>query len=631
MNDEDDPDNDKMGSGSDSAAPLSGEPLSGVDGGEDDIPPPGVPERRFPIREDRRKGHTTPPDGVERRMWADRRKLRSNEGRERYLDMVQKERVMLMDQGVSRSTEQLLDLAGAGGSSQNEEEGVRDRATGDQLRAILPVQAWLPLSIHLIGLQEGILRIAPLHEMNERQAKALMSTATRSGLVVDRIEVEVWDRAELLDTLRSVHDLSADRTEKTLALWLSDVDNGLLLNQFQRDMMAEALQLRASDVHLLQDNNPETPNWIRYRIDGDVIPMHLLPNDAMARLTTLLKRDAGLNFGDRTTPKDGRFSFTWQGRNIDVRVAAGPQAQDGEKITMRLLDRAALKGFDELFRRHVDVGDYLSQLLSPDMKGGGGLILLSGPTGSGKTTTLYACVQQIDRRRRHVLTIEDPIEYELRYATQWQVRPGMPGGEFADLIRAAMRHDPDYIVIGEMRDGDTVETALRAAESGHTVISTIHADTALQTFERLRSLMPTARERSSTYTLSQQVKAIMNQRLIKTLCQGCAHKVTAGDALEQHELHMLGIDPDSPVRRHNATGCDLCNRTGIMGRTLLLDALMIPLGPSQRDSIYNALMTNVNMIVHEDGVIVHTRREGLVDLVLSGLVDPKAALSNLEG
>lgn len=591
---------------------------------------PDSPERRGE-REDRRRAPGGAPGGIERRMWSDRRKARANEGRERYLDMVQRERSILLDQGVARSTEQLLDLAGVGGAAtQSEEEGVRDRATGDQLRSILPVQAWLPLSIHLIGLQDGILRVAPLHELNDRQLKALVSTANRSGLVVERVEVEVWDRAELLSTLRSVHDLSADRTEKTLAMWLGDVDNGLLLNQFQRDMLAEALQMRASDIHLLQDNNPETPNWIRYRIDGDVIPMHLLPNDAMARLTTLLKRDAGLNFGDRTTPKDGRFSFVWQGRNIDVRVAAGPQAQDGEKLTLRLLDRAALKGFDELFRRHEDVGDYLSQLLAPDIKGGGGLILLSGPTGSGKTTTLYACVQQIDRRRRHVLSIEDPIEYELRYATQWQVRPGMPGGEFADLIRAAMRHDPDYIIIGEMRDGDTVETALRAAESGHTVISTIHADTALQTFERLRSMMPVARERSSTFTLAQQVKAILNQRLIKTLCQGCAHKTRAGDVLELHEIAMLGVDPEASVRRHNTTGCDLCNRTGIMGRTLLLDAVLIPLGPSQRDSIYNALMKNVNGIVHEQGVIVHTRREGLVDLVLSGLVDPKAALSNLE-
>ncbi len=573
---------------------------------------------------------TLPPGGIERRSWQERRKQRSLEGRERYLDMVQRERALLVQQGVTRSTEQLLDAAGGVAASEQEEEGLRDRATGDQLRSILPVQSWLPLSIHLVGLSDGVLRIAPLHELNERQLDTLLSTAVRTGLHVQRIEVEIWDRKELIDTLKAVHDLSADRSEKTLALWLNDIDNGLLLNQFQRDMLAEALQMRASDIHLLQDNNPDAPNWIRYRIDGDMIPMHLLPAEAMARLTTLLKRDAGLNFGDRTTPKDGRFGFTWQGRSIDVRVAAGPQAQDGEKLTLRLLDRAALKGFDELFRRHQDVGDYLARLLSPEIKGGGGLILLSGPTGSGKTTTLYACVQQIDRRRKHVLTIEDPIEYELRYATQWQVRPGMPGGEFADLIRAAMRHDPDYIVIGEMRDGDTVETALRAAESGHTVISTVHADTALQTFERLRSLMPSARERSSTYTLAQQVKAVLNQRLVRTLCQGCAHKGLAGDILEEHELLQLGLSADTPVRKHNTGGCDLCNRTGIAGRTLLLDALLITLNPAHRNKIYEALIKNVNHMTHEDGVIVHTRREGLVDLVLSGLVDPKAALTYLE-
>lgn len=596
--------------------------------------PPGYEggDRRSGERVDRRQRDDGPPDGMERRMWADRRRMRANEGRERYLDMVQKERAILRDQGVSRTTEQLLEMAGATviGGTDAEDEGLRDRASGDMLRSLLPVQSWLPLSIHLIGLQDGVLRIAPLHELNDRQTKALMSTANRSGLVVHRVEIEVWDRAELLETLRAVHDLSADRTEKTLAQWLADVDNGLLLNQFQRDMLAEALQMRASDIHILQDNNPDTPNWIRYRIDGDMIPMHLLPSDAMARLTTLMKRDSGLNFGDRTTPKDGRFSFMWQGRNIDIRVAAGPQAQDGEKITLRLLDRASLKGFDDLFRSHTDVADYLSQLLSPDIKGGGGLILLSGPTGSGKTTTLYACIQQIDRRRRHVLTIEDPIEYELRYATQWQVRPGMAGGEFADLIRAAMRHDPDYIVIGEMRDGDTVETALRAAESGHTVMSTIHADTALQTFERLRSLMPHERERSSTFTLAQQVKAILNQRLVKTLCQGCAHKVRASDAMTEEELYMLGISPDALVRTHNGSGCDLCNRTGIMGRTLLLDAVLIPMGPAQRNGIYEALMGNVHDLLKVPGVIIHARREGLVDLVLSGQVDPKLALSNLE-
>ncbi|MAE52420.1 MAG: type II/IV secretion system family protein [Micavibrio sp.] len=567
---------------------------------------------------------------LEKKRLQERRRLRSGEGRERYLDMVQRERALLLDQGISRSTEQLLDMAGAVTTSEQEDEAIKDRATGDQLRAVLPVQSWLPLSIHLIGLRDSVLRVAPLHDLNDRQIQSLLSTANRSGFHVERVEIEVWDRKELIDTLRSVHDLSADRCEKTLSLWLADTDNGLLLNQFQRDMLAEALQMRASDIHLVQDNNPAAPNWIQYRIDGDMMPMHLLPPEAMARLTTLLKRDAGLNFGDRVTPKDGRFGFVWQGRSIDVRVAAGPQAQDGEKLTLRLLDRAALKGFDELFRRHEDVGDYLAKLLSPEIKGGGGLILLSGPTGSGKTTTLYACVQQIDRRRRHVLTIEDPIEYELRYATQWQVRPGMPGGSFADLIRAAMRHDPDYIIIGEMRDPDTVETSLKAAESGHTVISTIHADTALQTFERLRSLMPPEREKSSSYTLAQQVRAIMNQRLVRTLCQGCSHKVEVREVLNEHDLDMLDLNGDEKVRRHNASGCDLCNRTGISGRTLLLDALLITVGPSQRNDIYEALMSNVNRIPEQEGVMVHTRKEGLVDLVTSGLVDPKAALSYLE-
>lgn len=591
---------------------------------------PLLPERREKKREDRRKKAGESPDGIERRALQDRRKVRAVEGRERYIDMVQKERAMLISQGVSRSTEQLLDMAGVAGSTALDDETIRDRASGDQLRSILPVQAWLPLSIHLIGLTDSVLKVAPLHELNERQINALQSTAQRSGLQVDRVDVEIWDRAELQETLRSVHDLSADRCEKTLAQWLTDIDNGLLLNQFQRDMLAESLQLRASDIHLLQDNNPDAPNWIKYRVDGDLVPMHLLPADAMARLTTLLKRDAGLNFGDRVTPKDGRFGFSWQGRNIDVRVAAGPQAQDGEKLTLRLLDSAALKSFDDLFRRHEDVGDHLAKLLSPEIKGGGGMIILSGPTGSGKTTTMYACVQQIDRRRRHVLTIEDPIEYELRYATQWQVRPGMPGGSFADCIRAAMRHDPDYIVIGEMRDSDTVETSLRAAESGHTVITTVHADTALQTFERLRSLMPAERERSSSYTLAQQVRAILNQRLVKTLCQGCAHKTEAKECLDLHELKEFGIEPETTVRKHNPNGCDLCNRTGIMGRTLLLDAMIITLGPGQRNEIYEALMRNVNDMSKEDGVIVHTRREGLVDLVTSGLLDPKSALSYLE-
>ena len=168
----------------------------------------------------------------EKQRLQERRRTRSGEGRERYLDMVQRERVMMLDQGIARSTEQLLDMAGAVTISEQEDEAIKDRATGDQLRAVLPVQSWLPLSIHLIGLRDSVLRIAPLHDLNDRQVQSLLSTSNRSGFHVERIEIEVWDRKELIDTLRSVHDLSADRCEKTLSLWLADTDNGLLLNQF---------------------------------------------------------------------------------------------------------------------------------------------------------------------------------------------------------------------------------------------------------------------------------------------------------------------------------------------------------------------------------------------------------------
>lgn len=574
---------------------------------------------------DRRRENKGPPNGIERRK-GDRRKTRSAIGRERYLDMVIRERALFAQQGFTRSAEQLLSASGAG-SEAEVKAGERDSATGDQLRSLLPVQAWLPLSIHLVGLEKCVMTIAPLHELTERQSQNLKNAAIRSGFKVERVETELWDRSELLKTLHEVHDLSADRCEKTLASWLYDIDNGLLLNQFQRDMMAEALQMRASDVHLVQDNAPDAPNWIKYRVDGDLVPIHLLPADAMARLTTLLKRDAGLNFGDRSTPKDGRFGFIWQGRQVDVRVAAGPQAQDGEKLTLRLLDRAGLKNFEELFSRYPEVAEHLTKMLAPEIKGGGGLILMSGPTGSGKSTTMYACVLEIDRRRRHVLSIEDPIEYEMRYATQWQVaQTAGAGREFSDLIRAAMRHDPDYIVIGEMRDSATVETALKAAESGHTVISTIHADTAMQTLERLRSFMPSERTRSSTFTLAQQIRAILNQRLVKTLCHSCAVKSPAKTILSPDEQELLQLQPDSVICSRSPNGCDLCNRTGILGRALLLESLLINTPTSKRDKIFDALIHNVNDIVHQEGVHYMSRRQGICSLVKDGLLDPKTGL-----
>lgn len=553
--------------------------------------------------------------------------------RNRYLDMVQKERNLFVDLGINRTIEQLLvNAAGVESNPQKDATGesrMRSNATGDQIRTSVPAQSWTPLSIFFIDLKQGVLRMAALTPLTERQQDNLLNTLRRSGFDVQSVEYQVWDRTELTESLRRVHDLSADRCEKTLSEWLRNLDNSLLLNQFMKDMLSESLQMRASDIHITQDNMPDAPNWIKYRIDGDLVPMHILPSEAMARLTTLLKRDAGMNFGDRRTPQDGRISFIWQGRNIDIRVAAASHSQDGEKITMRLLDRTAMKGFEDLFRKQPFIRDKLAKLLDPDIKGEGGLVIISGPTGSGKSTTMYAAMQHIDRRKRHVLTIEDPIEYELRYATQWQVSAGHKGTEFADLIKASLRHDPDFIIIGEMRDGETVETGLRASESGHTVISTVHADSAVQTLERLRSFMPIERDRSCTYTLAQQIKAVLNQRLIKTLCQGCSVQMRASEYLNAGECELLHLEPAQLIRRHNPNGCDLCNRTGYLGRTSLLDAMLIDGTEAARNGIFDALMTNAAKVAYVPGVTMLTRADNIRQLVTDCWIDPRTAISLL--
>src|SRR5690606_14962313 len=179
------------------------------------------------------------------------------------------------------------------------------------------------------------------------------------------------------------------------------------------------------------------------------------------------------------------------------------------------------------------------------------------------------------------------------------------------LIRASMRHDPDYIIVGEMRDGETVETALKAAESGHTVISTIHADSAIQTLERLRSFMPVERDRASTYTLSQQIRAILNQRLVKILCQGCSQKMTAGDVYQPTEMQVMKIEAGDPVRRHNPNGCDLCNRTGYHGRTLLLEALLVEGSDETRNQLYATMMRNTSEVVNVPGVTFFSRADNI--------------------
>ncbi|NBR88072.1 MAG: type II/IV secretion system family protein, partial [Verrucomicrobia bacterium] len=312
--------------------------------------------------------------------------------------------------------------------------------------------------------------------------------------------------------------------------------------------------------------------WIRYRVDGDISYRHLLPNRVMAPVVTRIKTESKMDAADRQHPQDGRLSFEWQGRMIDVRVASLPVAPSGEKITMRLLDRDNLRSFEELFSNAPDVATRLRRVLHGHVKDGG-LIVVSGPTGSGKSTTLYGIIQEIDRAAKAVYSVESPVEYDMPLVDQTSVTDHSGMG-LADAVRALMRHDPDVIIIGEMRDGDTVEAALRATESGHLVITTVHAVNALHVLDRIDGFLSSTYRTSGLYILGHALIGSLSQRLVKSVCPACHQQMTAMEVFgDENRIQDMGLVGDDRIAIADRKGCDLCNRSGFLVANTVVGAV----------------------------------------------------------
>jgi type II secretory ATPase GspE/PulE/Tfp pilus assembly ATPase PilB-like protein len=306
---------------------------------------------------------------------------------------------------------------------------------------------------------------------------------------------------------------------------------------------------------------------------------------------------------------------------IDVRVAALPIAPSGEKITMRLLDRENLRSFDELFMHAPVVAEKLRKALHSHIKDGG-LIILSGPTGSGKTTTLYGIIQEIDRATKAVYSVEAPVEYDMPLVDQTSVTDGA-ANSIADIIRALMRHDPNVIIIGEMRDGDTVEAALRATESGHLVITTVHSVDALHTLDRIDGFLSSAYRTSGLYILGHALVASLSQRLVKTVCPACHKNVKAIQVFnDEARCADIGVEPNEEVAVADQAGCDLCNHTGFLGRTLALEAMFPPEDQASRRAITEMMVSNVtNSIADIPGTVFIPRRDSIRDLIKRRAID----------
>ena len=364
---------------------------------------------------------------------------------------------------------------------------------------------------------------------------------------------EIDSLAEVLDVQLSEHDFDLSKiTEST-----STADAPVV--RLLQAILEDAVGMQASDIHIEPDSNVLR---IRQRVDGLLQEQIVDETRIATALTSRLKLMAGLNISERRLPQDGRFNIKVKNKNIDVRLSTMPMVH-GESVVMRLLDHSqGLLNFTKL-----GIPSSILQPLQNIIKKPHGLVLVTGPTGSGKTTTLYAALNEINSPSRKIITAEDPVEYQLPRINQVQIHEKI-GLTFPTVLRSALRQDPDVILIGEMRDQETVEIGLRAAMTGHLVFSTLHTNDAVSTVSRLLDMG------AEGFLVASSLQAVLAQRLIRRLCADCKALKT----LEPQEKLLLEqvVGPQASWPDfYEHKGCNKCHNTGYRGRIGVYELLVM--------------------------------------------------------
>ena len=366
-------------------------------------------------------------------------------------------------------------------------------------------------------------------------------------------------------------------------------------------LIAQAVQDRASDVHL---EPQEDRLRIRYRIDGILHDMFSLPLTGHAPLVSRVKILAGMNIAEQRRSQDGQFSIEVGDRDVDIRAATMETAY-GERVALRILDKSlSLFTLPELGFLADALKKYRAMLNSPF-----GLILVGGPTGSGKTTTLYASINQLDANERNILTIEEPIEYRFMDINQTQVN-SKAGITFASGLRAIMRHDPDIILVGEIRDKDTASTAVQAALTGHLVLSSIHANDAVSVLFRLIDLGV------EPYLISSTLVGIVAQRMVRRICTHC--RAPSQPSIEEQIAYEEEMKEQSTTF-YSGAGCNLCANTGYRGRTGLFELLVMS------EKIRRMLLSNTSA----GDIKAEALKEGMVTMKRDGMLKVKEGITSV--
>ncbi|NQX47220.1 Flp pilus assembly complex ATPase component TadA [Paenibacillus tritici] len=370
-----------------------------------------------------------------------------------------------------------------------------------------------------------------------------------------------------------------------------------LVNQ----MIQQAVQLRASDIHV---DPGENNLLIRYRIDGTLRTERLIPKQMQGFITARLKIMARLNIAERRLPQDGRIKMQLDYKMIDIRVSSLP-TMHGEKIVLRLLDLSTgIKAVDTLGFSEGNAMVFKEMIGRPY-----GIMLITGPTGSGKTTTLYSALSELNQENVNIITVEDPVEYQLEGINQVHVNPAI-GLTFAAGLRSILRQDPNIVMVGEIRDTETAEIAVRASLTGHLVLSTLHTNDAVSSISRLRDMGV------EPYLIASSLIGVVAQRLVRKICTDCkeTYKPSQQEAIM---LERYGLRTDT---LHRGSGCGSCNSTGYRGRIAIHEVLTI-------DDYMRQLITD-SASVEELRSAAKVR--GLVQLMEDGLLKVSQGMTTLQ-
>ena len=456
--------------------------------------------------------------------------------------------------------------------------------------------AVLPISIDADRL--CLAMVDPLDEMTVRAMEMA------SGKIVDRrvalpsemeaAHVRLYE--EDRPVLDRVNETTPEAVDETL---LEDVDRlrdlaseGPVIRLVSQ-LITRAIESRASDIHIEPFQNRVA---VRYRIDGILRDVAAPPPRLRAAIISRIKIMAKLNIAERRLPQDGRLRTAVQGRDFDLRVATVPTLH-GECVVMRILDRSSLVHDLPSLGFGPEMLPPFSALLDQPQ----GILLVTGPTGSGKTTTLYTSLMRLNSPEKKLFTVEDPIEYQLEGVNQIQVKPQI-GLSFAHVLRAILRLDPDIIMIGEMRDLETAEIAIQAALTGHLVLSTLHTNSAASTITRLLDMGV------AEYLVASTVNGVLSQRLVRRLCEHCRTPYRVLPELARQL--RLGEDREKAIHFFKARGCEHCQGTGYRGRVAVLELLQMSDGlrrlilqRAAAHEIHRAAVGEGMRAMHDDGIV----------------------------